>query len=156
LARVALVSIVLIAALGALGVGVAAWQEGLMIEGVASTGEINPVFCDVSASPRGEVFIDNGGKAISFLVEEASPEEVFDLEYTVENRGSIPLEYYTEVNGCDSGLVVDNTPAQGRLGVNGDSAVGKLTIQVDPGVRESTIYNFNLELIFWQWSGVPR
>jgi hypothetical protein len=156
-AQTAFIWIVLTIALSMIGAGAASWQDGLGIQGVVSTGEIDPVFTSVTAVPQGETFIENNGKAISIIIEDVCPGDIISFEYTVENRGSIPLEFSTKVNNCDFGLVVTNTPEQGILGGNGGSAAGELTVQVEKdGVEELTTYNFYLELFFRQWSGPPR
>ena len=144
-------------ALGMIGIGAAAWQDGLAIQGVVSTGDIDPVFTSVFAGSQGEASIVNNGKAISIFVEDACPGDRMVFEYTVENRGSVPLEFCTRINNSDPGLSVISTQAQGILGGNGDSAAGELVVQVEKdGVEELTTYNFYLELFFQQWSGTPR
>ena len=90
--------IMLTLALGMIGVGAAAWQEGIEIFGVVSTGDIDPVFTSVvfeRAAPgdRGDAFaagasladvfvnasIINDEKTISISIEGACPGEVFTL-----------------------------------------------------------------------------
>lgn len=149
--------IALTIALGIIGAAAAAWQDRLGIEGVVSTGEIDPVFTSVMAVSQGEASIVNNGKAISIFVEDACPGNVMTFEYTVQNRGSVPLEFYTRIENSDPGLSVTGTPVQGILGGNGDSAAGKVFVQVEEDeAEELTTYNFYLELFFQQWSGTPR
>lgn len=153
----ALIWIVLTIALGMIGAGAAAWQDGLGIQGVVSTGEIDPVFTSVIAGSQGEASIVNNGKAISIFVEDACPGNIITFQYEVQNRGSVPLEFCTRINNSNPGLSVASTLVQGILGGNGESAAGELMVQVEKDeAEELTTYNFDLELFFQQWSGTPR
>jgi hypothetical protein len=157
-----------------IGVGAAAWQEGIQLFGVVSTGDIDPVFESVvfeSVAPgdRGDastaagvsladVFVNASiidEKTISISIEGACPGEVFTFKYTIANRGSVPVNFYTCVEKIDTGITFTNSLSEGMLGGNGESVAGELSIRVEDYVEEKTPYTFSLILSFQQWNITP-
>ena len=143
-----------------MGVGMAAWQDGLNIFGKVSTGEFNPVFkrVDTFGNQPGSVnpSISSNGKLISVYINDAEKNDVYKLKYTIANEGTIPLRL--EVDGgnkdSDSGLgILSNTLPRKTL-ESGESVEGKLRIKLDCSVDERTRYDFDIELFFQQWNMV--
>lgn len=161
--------ITLTLALGMIGVGAAAWQEGIQIFGVVSTGDIDPVFTSVGTGEREgasavsasiigasvDAFNINNDKTISISIEGACPGEVFTIDYSIANRGSVPVSFYTLLENIDPGITFNNSLSEGTLGGNGDSAAGELSIYVGEEVEEQTSYGFSLTLFFQQCNTVP-
>lgn len=160
-----------------IGVGAAAWQEGIQFFGVVSTGDIDPVFESVVferevPGDRGDVFaaaggasladvfvnasIINDGKTISISIDGACPGEIFTFNYTIANRGSVPVCFYTLVENSDPpGITFSNSLSEGMLGGNGEDVAGELSIHVGNDVQELTSYKFTLTLFFQQWNIAP-
>ncbi len=151
--------------------GTAAWQEGIQFFGVVSTGDIDPVFTsvalrggDASATAAADasfadVFVNASiidEKTISISIEGACPGEVFTFDYTIANRGSVPVSFYTLlVEKIDHGITFTNSLSEGMLGGNGESVAGELSIRVEDDVEEKTPYTFSLRLSFQQWNIAP-
>lgn len=138
-----------------MGVAVAAWQDGIGIGGTVSTGDIDPVFTWASKGAD----ICNNGKTLSISIDDACPGEDFMFDYTVTNRGSIPVHLYDIDVDADDGIEVDNRLFQDFIGSDGDCADGELTIKVGEVGEDleesdtpyhSQTYSFDLSLTFRQ------
>jgi hypothetical protein len=156
-----------------IGVGAAAWQEGIQLFGVVSTGDIDPVFTSVvfervAPGDRGDAFAAGASladvfvnasiideKTISISIEGACPGEVFTFDYTIANRGSVPVNFYTRVENIDPEITFTNSLSKGKLDGNGGSVAGELSIHVGNDVQELTSYEFILTLFFQQWNITP-
>ncbi|MGI6128974.1 MAG: hypothetical protein ACOYEO_02620 [bacterium] len=156
-APVFIIWLTLTLALGMMGVAVAAWQDGIGVSGIVSTGDIDPVFTWVSDGAS----IRNGGKTISISIEDAYPGQSFCFGYTITNRGSIPVSLYNVHVDADYGLEVDSRLFRDFIGGDGDEADGELYIQVgevEEDLEESDTthffetYRFDLNLTFRQWN----
>jgi hypothetical protein len=137
-------------ALGMMGIGIAAWQDGVEVFGVVSTGDIDPVFTSVSPIGRGDAFVIDNQKTINISIDDACPGEVFKCEYTVTNRGSVPVSLHFLQENTDSGVRISNHFPKDCIGANGDSAGGTFMIWVGEDVEPSATYSFYLTLVFRQ------
>lgn len=144
-------------ALGLLGVGFAAWQDGLTIRGTTATGNIDPAFTDCwvageSVSPsQADVFVTDEGKRLVILIADAHPGYHADFGYLLTNRGSVPVRFETAWEASAPGLAVTNNLPYGVLEPDGGTAEGGLSVTVGD-VEEESQYNFSLTLIFRQWN----
>ncbi|NLA12269.1 MAG: hypothetical protein GX883_09135 [Firmicutes bacterium] len=144
--------------LGMIGVGVAAWQEGIAVGGVVSTGYIDPCFESVEPTEgQGEAFISGDGKTLTFSIEEAVPGQAYLFEYTVENRGSVPVRLTPDNSNTFEGITVTNEFPEDSIGGNGGSAKGMLTISLCGEVPDAPkgASEFELGLLFRQWCAAP-
>ncbi len=148
--------ITLTLALGMMGVGVAAWQVGIAVGGVISTGDIDPVFKSAEACKAGSVYISEDKKRISLSIEDAVPGEAYVFAYTIENRGSVPVKLALEDNQYDpEEISLENEFTRDSIGGNGSSANGTLTISLSGNASAETKYEFSMRLLFQQWNAAP-
>lgn len=149
-------------ALSMIGIGTAAWQDGIGILGVISTGDIDPVFIDFYEADGINdavcISISDDRKTVSISMEEVCPGDTMVFNYTVANKGSVPvrLKLATLGNQNDSAITIANEfPADSFIDGLGDSVSGRLTISVNDEMEElleNTTYTFGLELLFQQWN----
>lgn len=153
---ISILCLAMIISLSAVGVGFAAWHEGLDIRGVVSTGEMEPVFgswviAGESCSPsRADVWVEGEGKRLAVWVQDAYPGYYLHLRYAVTNLGTIPVQYETEISDSSPGLEVQMSAPQGVIDI-GESQEGELWL-VASGVEEEREYDFTLLLGFRQWN----
>ena len=143
-------------ALGMMGAGMAAWQVGIVVGGVISTGDIDPIFKSVKAPEAGSVYISEGKKAITISIENAVPGEAYVFTYTIENRGSVPIKLALEDNQYDpKEILLKNEFTRDSIGGNGSIADGTLTISLGHNASFETKYEFSMKLLFQQWNAAP-
>ncbi len=129
--RIGIFCIALVISLGAVGVGFAAWQEGLEIGGAVATGDIDPVFswCGVageSCSPgRATAVVENNGKRLSIQVHDAYPGYYVRFRYRVTNRGTVPVRFETEVHRADPAIEMELTTPAGVIDGRGGYQEGR-------------------------------
>jgi len=97
-----LLSIALIIFLGTTGIGYAAWNNMLKIEGTVFTGYIEPVFCEPELSKNGakgngSVIMSENGKKLIVNILNAYPGDVYFLDFKIKNEGTIPVKAETLV-----------------------------------------------------------
>jgi hypothetical protein len=142
-----------------MGVGFSAWQDGVDINGVVSTGEIDPVFtlCEVAGESRAPgiamVMPEDGGKRLGIYIQGAYPGYFAHFRYRISNLGTVPVCYETEVHGNTQAFDMDLSAPQGVICGQGDSGEGDLWLTVG-NVEENSDYNFTVDLVFRQWNAV--
>ena len=138
-----------------MGVSLAAWGDELKIHGNVTTGHLDLIFIDVSTfgSQPGPVSADiwDQGKRITISVEDAHENDVYKLDYTIENKGSLPVKFDIALKSSDPALRLVNTLPQKAI-EPGESLGGKLRIKVGKGLEEFTEYGLSVELYFNQWN----
>lgn len=100
--KVALLSMVLVLLLAAVGVGYAKWSKELQIEGLIQTGEVAVGFCwaeciewpeaegkDVGSC---ETFYEEGGQVLEVQMFNTYPCYGVDVDYDINNLGTIPVK----------------------------------------------------------------
>lgn len=151
---------VLIMSLCLIGLGLAAWQENLGSIGSVHTGDVDVRFTSVSPSDNQKLEIDasisGDGRTMSIFIDEVLKNDVIKLDYTVTNKGSVPVTYYTyaQVEPDDNYLEVKNTFPSKVLARNGESADGKIMIKAGD-VEEGKGYSLDIKVHFKQWNEVP-
>jgi hypothetical protein len=115
--KVALLSMVLVLLLAAVGVGYAKWSKDLQIDGLIQTGEVVVGFCDAYCIewPEAEgkdvgycdVFLEEGSSSFEVQMGNTYPCYGVDVYYLVNNLGTIPVKVEAinlvkvSVNGVD-------------------------------------------------------
>lgn len=155
-----LIWIVLTVAFALLGVTVAAWQGGLSVRGISTTGYIDPVFteCDVRGTRgSGEVEVDvsSDGKRISIFIWDAEPGFTSKFQVNIENRGSLPVWFHTNTYSRNTDVKVTDSLREGLLEAGGDTASGELLVSVDGNATADAGCDFSVEMVFKQWNSVP-
>jgi len=140
-----------------MGLGLASWRDGLEVSGTMSTGYINPDFASVTPYPGQpgivHASIVGDGKVLAIFIEDAQPGDIYQFEYTVTTKGSIPVKFDLDVASSDPSLTVVNTLPRNVLQF-GEIVTGDLSIEVGGNVEELTDYGFHIDLYFSQWNMV--
>lgn len=161
--KVGLIVLAVVVALGALGVGYAAWSQTLTINGNVSTGTYDVVFANLSATETdtlgvGNVTADNlagDGHSFDVTVTNGYPGYVGVAHFDVHNTSSVPAkvtvtvsdvdaDYTAVVNGITTGDVIaagaTKTPCDVTITIADGAGSGNLnqtftiTIVADQGV----------------------
>jgi hypothetical protein len=115
--RYLLMSILAVLSLGAIGIGFAAWDDTLTINGTLTTGNIEPIFTKASLSGLGtscggfdfdsdfgsgfdggsgfafgDVIISEDGKSLDVIIKDAQHDDVFYLDFQIKNIGTLPVK----------------------------------------------------------------
>ncbi|MDF9409004.1 MAG: hypothetical protein A4E52_00553 [Pelotomaculum sp. PtaB.Bin013] len=153
-----IICVALAIALNAIGLGYAAWQNGLQFEGVVATGYIDPRFssCEVleNCSPgRAKAVLEGQGKRLALHVHDAYPGYYARFRFQVTNQGTVPVGYTARINNDTPEVDIKVSDAQGIIGGAGGSQYGDLWLTVG-NVDENSNYNFTVDLAFQQWDAV--
>jgi hypothetical protein len=167
LSRYSILGIALIFFLGFMGLGFAFWNDSITLNSTLNTGYIEPVFTAATLSSGeeegaedsgqafaesiGEVEISEDGKTLSVEFDEADPNGLYYLDFTIKNNGSLPVELndlrikpgkYLEVD-------IQDQPKE-RLDKD-EETEGQAMIQVDaPGIEEDYSDSFTVKLDYHQ------
>ena len=148
----AMITIILL--IGVTGASYSLWADGIDISGSVSMGNIdvsvtelnivddeNPENIDVSTD------ISHDGKQIEISVDNAVPGYSQKIEFAIENKGSIPVEYQLFPLGEKSivQVIQDDT----IIDVDGIDK-GSIIITIPDDAEESAEYQFSFELNFQQ------
>lgn len=92
-----MISLVVILFLGTIGLGYAAWNDMLNVEGTVLTGYIEPVFSEPHLSLKeghgqGQVLLSGRGERLLVYIKDAHPGDVYYLDFKVINEGTIPVK----------------------------------------------------------------
>jgi hypothetical protein len=97
--RIGLIFLAMVLALGALGVGYAAWAKTLDIKGTIATGDSSAIFSEqnydngfdyanITIAPD-----PNNSKILKVTVTNAYPGAIFtDVPFTIQNDGTVPIK----------------------------------------------------------------
>lgn len=104
----------LVLVLGMMGGAYAAWEDELAVEGEVETGEMDVQFTDVELTPtedevaevKEDAEISEDGKEITFSIENAYPDYEYDVEFTFENKGTIPINAKIDISEVSDGPFV--------------------------------------------------
>ncbi|HHX77245.1 MAG TPA: hypothetical protein GX697_02715 [Firmicutes bacterium] len=145
-----------------MGLGYAAWQDSLNVEGTVGTGNIDVAFADcwlLDEACRNETpaatKVSCTSKCLYIDITGAYPGYNVWLGYEIVNNGSMPVKY--EIGpyvGNKKQVLVINRPPEASVLDSGKSAVGKMQVIVRDVAWDSE-YNFSLRLDFRQWNLIP-
>lgn len=144
--------LIIIISLSLSGLGFAIWRDEVKENFFVSTGGLDLIFTEakLSGSKLNDAWADISpdGKHIWVDVRDADKNEVIKLDYTVENRGSIPARFYTQVESSDPGLEIQNNfPNKPLIGAK--TGGGQIKMQVGK-IEEPISYSFSVALHFEQ------
>jgi hypothetical protein len=163
--KVALLSMVLVLLLAAVGVGYAKWSKDLRIDGYIETGEVAVGFCwaECEEWPEAEgkdvgqceVFYEEGGTVLEIVMMNTYPCYGVDVEYDINNLGTIPVKVESitllEVS-VDGGIIPVDLPliVCHTYGVQIDEETGAVIIDdLGPGPIPMDIldlYDFDIHV----------
>lgn len=120
-----LLSMLFIFSLGAIGIGFAAWEDTLNLDSTLTTGYIEPVFIEAWFSENGAgqgqgnengygpgkgtglVNVADEGKSLTVELDDAQHGDVYFLNFTIKNNGSLPVEIEATTVTAGQALEVD-------------------------------------------------
>lgn len=164
--KVGFIVMILVLALGALGVGYAYWSDVLTINGNVATGSFNNNLVAVSASDSdgsgvGSVgtctAVANGDKAVTVTIGNGYPTFVGTVNLRIDNTGSIPSRIknltYPALVDLDGDSVNDISVslspasiAEGTTVSAGGSKSGTLTVTVLDDATQSASGSFTVSM----------
>ena len=125
-AKIGTLAIVLVVALGIMGVGYGVWSHTVSTNGTMYSGEwgitLNNCDCDnppLSCSPSGNVL------HVDVDVDEADPLTAYNCTFTIINPGSVPVDISPDLSSYPSGVEITVTDT-GEESLEG--------AQIDPGM----------------------
>ena len=158
---IGIICLAMVVLLSAIGVGFGAWQEGVQVQGVVATGDIDPVFsrCEVlgeSCSPSlASVNLEGAGngKKLGIQLHGAYPGYYGRFQYWVKNEGTVPASYRVVAINSDAGIKVTLSDPTAVVIGGGEEQPGELTISAD-NIDEGKTYDFTVDLDFRQWNAI--
>lgn len=134
------------------GMAYARWTDGLDISSTVATGNIDPIFtsfevCKYNASNNNPPQIFRNDKDIIIEITDAHPNYWAYFNYTIENKGSVPVELNIESIGSDGILIIN------KLEQEGDRAEGLLKVELPKREEGILEYVFRITLNFKQAVG---
>jgi len=159
--KITLISLVLVAALGLMGVGFALWSDSLFISGTVNTGDIGLMWSqgtpydtedplkDVS---RGECEII--GDTLYITVYDAYPCIEYHFPIDLHGMGSVPVHTaMTVVSGNETWVTL---PELSGMQIHFDQVWnGEIVIHLDNTADQKSVYTFAVQLDYWQYNEAP-
>ncbi len=94
----------------------------------------------------------NDAKSITVSIENAYPGDIYRLQYTVINKGTIPVVIDLMSTSDNPHLKVENSLRPDEILGPGESRDEELTITVAEGADADKEYHFSVELNYKQWN----
>lgn len=94
----------------------------------------------------------SGDKTISTTIENAYPGDIYKVQYTVENTGTIPVVFTLESLDDSPEMQVANSLHRDEQLRQGESLTEELTITIAEDLEEAVSLEFSLDLTFRQWN----
>jgi len=161
--KIGIVFLVLVLALGALGVGYARWAENLSLEGTVNTGNINAIWSIEAvgdSEPEGKDVSSISavivGDTLEVTITGAYPCIDYWVDFNIESTGSVPIHLGSLVPGVSTlpaGTTVLITPDP--LGTQlhlGNIFLGTLTVHLYNDAEELTNYTFSYSIEYAQYN----
>lgn len=165
--KIGLLLLVLVLALGALGVGYAMWDKTLYIDGTVNTGEVNMEIISASSDdPPGTIDYakdkDVGSTAVSYVIGSQSITvtvtngypcyEVY-VHFTAHNNGTVPVRLQDIiVTNPDPCITVDAWDGMGEQIHPSQNADNTIYIHVEQCAEELATYTFDVEFYYVQYN----
>jgi hypothetical protein len=167
--KIGLLLLVVVLALGALGVGYAMWDKTVYIDGTVNTGEVDATFTDAWCSDTGidpgydkdvgscSVIIDpEDNQLLHITINNGYPCYSCYIFYTITNTGTVPVmvqDLWT--NNPDPTKVTVQWQMDLYVGDQidpGDSRTGSILIHVEQPADELATYYFDGGVYLVQWN----
>lgn len=166
--KVGLIALLLVFALGTMGVSYALWSDNLFINGTVETGSIDAnwsvesVTDDETKEFSEMLVVGDGTKTLDITITNAYPCVTYTLAWDIDCGGSVPIHFeppviaqgfpgeftFTDV----SGVPIDWESVQLHPG---DTMFGKLTVHLNNDAKEGATYTFSISLMFHQYNEEP-
>lgn len=161
--KIGLISLVLVLAMGIMGVGYAMWSDSLYLDGTVHTGDIGlewsqgdpfdtePADKDVS---WGECYID--GETLYITIYNAYPSIDYIFPIDLHGLGSVPVHTGMTIVGGNIDYSWVTMPAWGGLQIHqSEMLFGDIVIHLDNTASENTTYTMQVQLDYWQYNEPP-
>ena len=162
LSRFGMMCMVLILCMNLIGVGYGFWTDGMDIEGVVSTGNIDPVFSKYELYELVEegypacstdLRLDDGGKKLYIHIQDAYPGYSARIRFEITNQGTVPIICDMATDSIADCLSIRVNEPTGMIKGFGESKEGEVEITVGDVVQDES-YEFTVNLLFEQWNTV--
>lgn len=149
-----ILSLIFVFSLGTLGIGYAAWNDILYLNGTMTTGYIRPVFTDVqlilnSGKGCGNAIVSEDGTKLLVSIDDAQPGDVYFLRFQVENRGTVPVKANTITATAGEALEIKMIHEPAGIIERQSSTRGEIRIKVR-SVSDDCTNTFIVQLPFSQ------
>lgn len=156
LSRYSLLAIATIFFLGFMGIGFAYWNDSLTLRSKLITGYIEPIFTEATlSSDEGDeikkaVEILEDGRALSVDFDEAEPDGVYYLDFTIKNEGTLPVELNNKnfcIQSKNKYLKLKMQEKPEKILDSREETHEQIEIQVDaPDIEDDCKEGFTIEL----------
>ena len=152
--KTSILILVLIVALGAIGVGYAAWSQTLDITGNVDTGSLSAAYIGSNATnvPVGDAEADatytvtgDDGLTLTVNVTNAYPGLNFDVPFYVKNWGTVPINVAVTTADTNT-LFIVTIGDPGVVNPGDTSTVRYINFAFGDGIAQSTPYSISAQL----------
>jgi hypothetical protein len=161
--KIGLLALVLVLALGVIGVGYAAWSHTISVAGTVNTGTASAIFTGSQTSENADNFSNN--MCYATAVPDANPAyldvtvynafpgvKIEGLPYFIQNNGDVPIAINSLTLTSDPTMVTlagSTYPTDAIIAPTASSSEGTLTIQLstDPTkIPEGSSFSFTADI----------
>ena len=148
-AKIGTICVVLMVALGLMGVGYAAWSEVLNINATVEIGTWGGSLSDPSPTTSGTIVLSTSPNVLTVTITSAEADTTYTGYFNVNNTGTVPIKIDSitpaDVPEGVTDSVMVATPIE-----PGIPAVG--TITVITGASPPGVFSFTETFVFVQWN----
>lgn len=149
-----ILSLIFICSLGSLGIGYAAWNDSVYMNGTLATGYIKPVFTEAklllnSGKSCGGVVVSEKGTKLCVNIPDARPGDIYFLRFQVGNKGTVPVKANQVTVTSGEALDIQITRELAGLIDRQSTTQGEIRIRVCP-VQVDCVSSFTVQLPFGQ------
>lgn len=158
--KITLISLVLVVALGLMGVGFALWSDSLFISGTVNTGNIGltwsagiPTDDEIEGKDVSSASVAIVGDTMTIIVTDAYPCITYTIPIDLHGVGSVPVHTkMTLVSSTGESYWVTIPDMTGLQIHQGGVWDGVITIHLDNLADQLSQYTFTVQLDYWQYN----
>jgi len=161
--KIGIVFLVLVMALGTLGIGYAMWDKTLHTVGSVNTGEVDAIFTTATCTEDPEAdgkdvgscsVVGAGTQTLTITITNGYPCYGCTVDFTIDNVGTVPVKVQSlDLSGVPAEITVTwTTVTVGDQIEPGGSAPGDIHIHVEQEAGELASYTFSAKIYLVQWN----